>query len=79
MNILNNLRTITEEYLIKTSDEKYELIKQILSDDECFFKIGIDVALDILESLEVSEPYETYLKLIDSKNYNEKFGVKIID
>lgn len=79
MDMLNNLRTITEDLIIKTSDEKYELIKKILSDDECFFKLDMDIALDILSSLGISNTYEYYKELIDSDNYINETSVKVID
>lgn len=62
----------------ETKDEKYELINRILSDDECFFIIDMDVALDILISLEVDNPEECYKELISIEEM-EKNKIRIID
>lgn len=62
----------------ETKDEKYELINKILSDDECFFIIDMDVALDILISLEVDNPEECYKELISIEEM-EKNKIRIID
>lgn len=62
----------------ETKDEKYELINKILSADECFFIIDMDVALDILISLDVDNPVDVYKQFISIEEM-EKNKIRIID
>ena len=54
--------------------EKFETIKMILEEDECFFKMDCDTAFSILEDLGFSKEQskEIYKELISSKHYNKK-------
>jgi len=55
----------------KEKQQKYLSIKHLLQNDDCFFKIPIEVAFSILKDLNYSdeESLIIYKKLIDSKNY----------
>lgn len=50
--------------------EKYELINELLSDDECFFKMSSETAINILLDLEFSieEARKIYLNLIKKES-----------
>ena len=50
--------------------KKYKLIKKILSDDRCFFKMEIEYAYSILRDLGIQESNlkKVYIELIDAKN-----------
>lgn len=71
MDLLNKLRTIAEDYAKKNEDEKYKIIKAILSEDNCFFKISPETALNILEDLgfKKEEGKEIYKHLISPESY----------
>ena len=55
----------------ETNLKKYQLIKKILNDDKCFFKMEIDYAYAILRDLgiEESDLKNVYMELIDIKNF----------
>lgn len=74
--MLQKLRQITNKLLLneKLSQEKkhqLELIKHILEDDQCFFKLDITTAYNILLDLGFNkeESILIYKELISSKNY----------
>ena len=73
--MLEKLRLINDKFLkIKSDDsdiKKYQLIKKILADDKCFFKMSVEQAYAILRDLNFSEEElkKVYLELIDYKNY----------
>lgn len=73
--MLEKLRLINNKFLEIRTDEndkvKYQLIKKILNDDKCFFKMGIEQAYAILRDLDFSEDElkGVYSELIDYKNY----------
>lgn len=50
--------------------KKYQVIKKILSDDKCFFKMDIEYAYSILRDLGIPEEElkKYYSELIDIKN-----------
>ncbi len=52
--------------------KKQILIKKILQEDKCFFKIKIETAFSILKDLQIPdhEIKSIYLDLIDIKNYD---------
>ncbi len=75
---IEELRDRSANKFDETKDEKYELINKILSDDECFFIIDMDVALDILISLDVDDPVECYKQFISIEEM-EKNKIRIID
>lgn len=70
--MLNKLRDNCEK-LIATDKEKYLLIKNILEDDECFFKMDIETAYSILRDLKVEEKAlkVVYAELIKHENFTE--------
>jgi len=81
LEVLNNLRKIIENKINSCSSdelEKYELIKEILKEDDCFFKIDRITAYSILEDLGIIDfdiPI-IYNKLIGEDMYlkiNEKY------
>ncbi len=47
--------------------EKYELISNILSDDNCFLKMDIETAYSILKDLGIEDIEKTYIKLMKRK------------
>lgn len=54
--------------------EKIEIIKKLLEEDACFYKIDSDTALSILRDLGFSKEKskEIYKELISSKYYRKK-------
>ena len=78
MECLDNLRNIVEmkiKLTQKNIDEikKYELIKELLRKDDCFFTIKIDTAYAILQDLEFSnqEIPIIYEQLTNEKTYKQ--------
>lgn len=73
--MLEKLRHINDKFLeIKTDNDelkKHQLIRKILNDDKCFFKMNVEQAYAILRDLDFSEEElkEIYSELIDYKNY----------
>lgn len=73
--MLEKLRLINNKFLeIKTDEnelKKHQLIRKILNDDKCFFKMNVEQAYAILRDLDFSkeELKEIYSELIDYKNY----------
>ena len=61
--------------LIKKYEENPEkeqrqlIISNFLKQKNCFFKISIDDAFNILKDLEIANYEETYIKLIDYSEY----------
>lgn len=78
MGIIDKLREVCEAKKIETNDEKYELISKILSDDDCFFIIDMDVAIDILSSLDIDNPLDYYTRLISYEEM-EKDKIRVVD
>lgn len=73
--MLEKLRHINDKFLkVKTDNDelkKHQLIKKILNDDKCFFKMSVEQAYAILRDLDFSEEElkGIYSELIDYKNY----------
>lgn len=73
--MLEKLRFINDKFLDVKKDKndlnKHQLIKKILSDDKCFFKMSIEQAYAILRDLDFDEKdlNNIYSELIDYKNY----------
>lgn len=73
--MLEKLRLINNKFLeIKTDEnelKKHQLIKKVLNDDKCFFKMNVEQAYAILRDLDFSEEElkGIYSELIDYKNY----------
>ena len=73
--MINKLRNINNE-LIKLNYnnlielEKYELIKKLLQDDNCFMKIDINTAYAILKDLKIPEEHlkDIYIQLLEINN-----------
>ena len=57
--------------------KKNELIKEILKDETCFFKMEKEEALVVLKNLKVSDNMleETYKKLIDRQEYYRLYNI----
>lgn len=73
--MINKLKEINEKLIIINKNNKHELkkqklIKQLLSDNNCFFKINIETSYSILKDLNFKDEdlKDIYQKLIDSKN-----------
>lgn len=73
--MLEKLRLINNKFLEFQTDEnelkKHQLIKKVLNDDKCFFKMSVEQAYAILRDLDFSEEElkGIYSELIDYKNY----------
>ena len=71
--MIEKLQQLNEK-LLTTCDlsdqKKYRLIKQLLTDKQCFFKMNIKTAYAILRDLgfQENELQDTYMALIDIKN-----------
>lgn len=65
--MLEVLRNRAEE-LIETDKKKYELILNILKDDDCFMKIDMDTAMSILNDLGVEEKEKVYIELLKRRD-----------
>ena len=69
--MINKLRKINDELIRKAVDtkekKKYEIIKKIMNDDNCFFKMDIEYAYSILRDLGIEEEKirGIYMCLID--------------
>ncbi len=83
MELLEQLRKITDKKISLCSIddlEKYQLIKEILIEDDCFFHIKKDTAYSILEDLDFlkKEIPSIYEKLIAPNVYiKTKFEFEI--
>ena len=72
--MINKLRELNmkliEVNMGKEEEKKYQVIKKILSDDKCFFKMEIEYAYSILRDLGIPEEElkNYYSELIDIKN-----------
>lgn len=75
MELLNRLRILVDEYISKSNDEKYLIIKEMLKDDKCFFSISSSTALAILCDLgfEDEEAQRVYEELVSVENYKKLF------
>ncbi len=76
MELLNNLRKLVDKKISFCSAddfEKYNLIKNMLKEDDCFFKIDKTTAYAILEDLDFlkKEIPIIYNKLIGQESYLE--------
>ena len=77
--MIEELKTINETLLLNnqnnpTNLKKYQLIKQILNNPNCFFKIDIKYAYSILKDLQINEDKieSTYLELINYNNFKKQ-------
>ena len=74
--MIEKLRKINEGLLILNKNneqkEKYELIKKILKDDKCFFKMDMETSYALLRDLEIKEKdlEKIYKELIDDKYFS---------
>lgn len=78
MKMIEELRDRAKKKFSETNDDKYRVILNILDEDECFFIIDMDVALDILASLDVKNPLLEYRKLTSYEEM-EKDKIRVID
>ena len=73
--MLNELRALNETYIKKASNDdelqKQMLIKELLKNDRCFFKISIKDAYSILRDLRIKQDKLkiVYEKLIEESNF----------
>lgn len=71
--MIDKLIVINDKIISQTLDEekreKHLLIKKMLNDKQCFFKINIETAYALLRELEIPENNlkSIYLELIDSE------------
>lgn len=64
---------LIKKYPVDSDEYKKQLLlKELLNDTKCFFKITPEMAYAILRELELEEAIipRIYLELIDSKNFN---------
>ena len=68
--MLDKLR-IQCKSLMELDKEKYEMIENILNNDNCFFEIDMNTAYAILRDLKVKEEdiNKIYLELVKLENY----------
>ena len=64
--MLEKLRNKAQE-LIQTDKDKYELIANILKEDNCFKLMDMDTAYSILEDLGIQNKNKVYLELMKGK------------
>lgn len=73
--MLNELRALNETYIKKASNDdelkKQMLIKELLKNDRCFFKISIKDAYSILRDLRIKQDKLkiVYEKLIEESDF----------
>lgn len=69
--MLNELREKADKLINDTNEEKYILIRDILSNDECFFNMDTDTAISILMDLNIEKEKakKMYISLIDKENF----------
>ena len=73
--MLNELRALNETYIKRASNDdelkKQMLIKELLKNDRCFFKISIKDAYSILRDLRIKQDKLkiVYEKLIEESNF----------
>lgn len=69
--MLNELREKVDKLINDTNDEKYILIRDILSNDKCFFNMDIDTAISILMDLNIEKEKakKIYISMIDKENF----------
>lgn len=73
--MLNELRALNETYVKKANNDdelkKQMLIKELLKNDRCFFKISIKDAYSILRDLKIKQDKLkiVYEKLIEESNF----------
>lgn len=78
METIDSLKSKCMQKKLETNDPKFDLIENILNQDNCFFAIEMDIAIDILTSLGVEDPYLVYKNLISYEEM-EKGKIKIVD
>lgn len=81
MDLLSKLRKIANDCAKKNGEEKYKIIVELLSMDDCFFHISFETAISILGDLGFSdeEAKSIYKELIGYRSYEDtskRFYVK---
>lgn len=72
--MLNSLRSKVDKLINKSEDnlelKKYELIKKIISNDNCFVKMDVEVAISIIMDLQfnLEDAKRIYVTLINEEN-----------
>ena len=72
--MIEKLRIVVDKLLISSNNkDRLNIIKDILKDDKCFFKMDIDTAFNILNDLGFNkeESMNIYSEIIDSSNYGD--------
>lgn len=76
--IIENLKTLNSKLIKYYENDEFNLKKQLLiqkllKEPNCFFKMKIETAYVILKDLKIPNDSikETYMELIDVKNYCE--------
>lgn len=73
MNLIEQVRDINYKKLNTEGNKKYEIINEIIKDDNCFFNMKIETALSILHDLgySSSDAKDLYYKLVSLDSYEE--------
>lgn len=81
MDLINEIRNINYKKLNTEGGKTYEIINEILKDDNCFFNMKIDTALSILHTLgySASEAKDLYYKLVSLDSYEKSNSQYIIE
>lgn len=71
--MLDKLRS-QADLLLNEDYDKYSIIKDILSNDNCFFELSVEEAYSILKDLNVKESdiNKVYLSLISKEEYDKQ-------
>ena len=74
--MLDHLKSINNKLLVKyeNNPQKFEIqlmISNFLKHNDCFFRISIEDAFNILKNLEIVNYKETYMNLISYDKYIE--------
>ena len=73
--MLEFLKNINAKLINKYSENPQKLERQLIISnflryDDCFFKVSIEDAFNILKDLEIKDYEETYINLISYDKYN---------
>ena len=73
--MIEKLRALNEMLIVTSEDDleelrKQKLIKKLLDDEKCFFKMDIESAYSLLRDLTIAEEdvEDVYCELIDIRN-----------
>lgn len=72
MEELDRIRDLARQKYNDQKSDKLKIINDMLSNDDVFLLIDMDVAIDILNTLGVDNPIDEYKKLIDINNKEDE-------